>query len=658
MTRQNQKLRSVSRYSIWVALVIIACDPFAEDYIEDKNLVTFGQTEYYIVPGSSVVIDLNSVVKRSFINATIKISRQPERGHLIALDAMLLKYEPSGSFFAGSDSFILSVFQEEALISDVTIVMIMKSTVDDFPCKLSAVGDFVLTDIDSTTSVRFLDNDRICGTDQSSLLHSIYIKPKHGKATLHGDSIVYEPESGYMGKDSLVYKISSSDSGSEDVSFGTINVKIGNNHYCAFQIQGSYLIDLSDSVFESLTLSDWCGYGYQFPILAGLGTCEDLSITMGPFVDQTGGFCLDDDFQVVMFMPQLNSSENPTAQLRICLNENCKIVALNVILENDNHPDWLPGWTASNINTGDDDLSTIVFVDNEVGYAGGSSSLYKTVDGGKNWTPLIFEVPSKNGVKGSLRGLDFLNADDGFAAYGIYDDATQTYGGGVMRTTDGGQSWISTTSFEGQYVYGVDFVTSRIGFVAVEDFMSTNGVHILKTTNRGESWKTVLRAESIGAVPKIQFMKNGNTGYVLHFSTIFKTVDSGETWQISFENIHSNKYWTILDIALASKTGIVMANALHEFKSDLYRSETGLTWAKVRTDFPGQEVLSPSGSLGIHYSRDYGNFISTDFAQTWQKANIPVSLADGFVPGAASIPSEYVAYLLDRHGKVLRFVKE
>src|SRR5688572_24245700 len=99
MTRQNQRLRSVSRYPFWITLVIIAaCDPFEEDHIDDKNLVTFGQTEYYILPGASVVIDLNSVVKRSFIDATIKISQQPTQGHLIALDAMLLKYEPSGSF--------------------------------------------------------------------------------------------------------------------------------------------------------------------------------------------------------------------------------------------------------------------------------------------------------------------------------------------------------------------------------------------------------------------------------------------------------------------------------------------------------------------------------------------------------------------------------
>ncbi|HEY5824627.1 MAG TPA: hypothetical protein VIT44_09685, partial [Cyclobacteriaceae bacterium] len=127
---------------------------------------------------------------------------------------------------------------------------------------------------------------------------------------------------------------------------------------------------------------------------------------------------------------------------------------------------------------------------------------------------------------------------------------------------------------------------------------------------------------------------------------------------ISFENIHLETYWTIPDIALASKSGIVIANVLYEYKSDLYRSEPGQTWTKVRENFPGWEALSPMGSLGIHYSEFGGNFISTDFARTWQKANIPVSLADGFVPRAASIPSERVGYLLDRHGKVLRYVRE
>ena len=657
MTRQNQRLRSVSRYPFWIILVIIAaCDPFEEDHIDDKNLVTFGQTEYYILPGASVVIDLNSVVKRSFIDATIKISLQPTQGHLIALDAMLLKYEPSGSFLQGKDSFVLSVSQQGTSISDATIVMIMKSSVDEFPCELSAVGDLVLTEIDSTTSVRFLDNDRICGVDQSSLVYSIYLKPKHGKARLQGDSIVYEPESGYIGKDSLVYKISSSESGSDKFSYGTINIKT-NDHSCTFQLKGSYVIDLSDTVFESLTSSDWCGYGYQFPIFNGLA-CDDVYIKMGPFVDQTGGFCLDDDFGVLMFLPELNSSATPTAQIRVCINETCKIVTLIVIPENYNRPDWSPGWTASNINGGDDDLNRIVFVDDRVGYVGGSSSLYKTVDGGVNWKPLNFDVPSRNGVEGFLWGLDFPNADNGYAAYGIFDDTSGKYGGGVMRTTDGGQSWITASSFEDQFVYSIDFVTPELGFAAVDDFYSTESVHVLKTTNGGVSWKKVLSVARIDAIPKVLFMENGTTGYLRFFSTLFKTIDAGETWQISFENISPNKRWAIPDFALASKTGIVIANALSELTTDLYRSETGHTWTKVRENFHGREVLSPIGSLGIHYSEGSGNFISTDYARTWQKANIPVSIANGFVPVATSIPSEYVAYLLDRHGKVLRYVRE
>jgi hypothetical protein len=294
--------------------------------------------------------------------------------------------------------------------------------------------------------------------------------------------------------------------------------------------------------------------------------------------------------------------------------------------------------------------------------------LYKTINGGVNWTPLNLEVPSKNGAKGSLSGLDFLKPDNGYAAYGIFDNPTQKHGGGVLRTTDGGQSWISAASFEGQYVYDVDFVNADLGFVAVDDFISPEGVHILKTTNGGASWKKVLTVGRAEANPKILFSKNGTTGYVLYHSILVKTIDSGETWTISFENAipwvdpltgeSEIVYWPIRDFALASKTGILIANVSSQSSSDLYRSDTGLTWTKVRQNLGGQEALSPIGSLGIHYSGDYGNYISTDYAQTWKKANIPEPIAEGFVPAAASIPSEHVAYLLDRHGKVLRYVKD
>ncbi len=60
-----------------ILLAIHSCDTFKGDEIEPEKQVTFSQTEYYVLPGSSVVIDLESIVKQSFTDATLNISQTP-----------------------------------------------------------------------------------------------------------------------------------------------------------------------------------------------------------------------------------------------------------------------------------------------------------------------------------------------------------------------------------------------------------------------------------------------------------------------------------------------------------------------------------------------------------------------------------------------------
>jgi hypothetical protein len=92
--RRNLRLLK-SRASLLVLLAILSCDTFKDDTIPPAKQITFSQTEYYVLPGSSVVIDLESIVKQSFIDASLNISQAPLRGELSHLDVLLLKYTPA-----------------------------------------------------------------------------------------------------------------------------------------------------------------------------------------------------------------------------------------------------------------------------------------------------------------------------------------------------------------------------------------------------------------------------------------------------------------------------------------------------------------------------------------------------------------------------------
>ena len=86
-------------------------------------------------------------------------------------------------------------------------------------------------------------------------------------------------------------------------------------------------------------------------------------------------------------------------------------------------------------------LQTVFFINEQVGFvAGGSGGIYKTIDAGKSWTN------ANTTVSLPVYGLYFLNEHTGFAVGGesfcAGADCTPP-GGFILKTTDGGETWIS-----------------------------------------------------------------------------------------------------------------------------------------------------------------------------------------------------------------------
>jgi photosystem II stability/assembly factor-like uncharacterized protein len=213
------------RKSICLALVaVLSCDSFKEEFNQPDNEVTFSQAEFYLVPGSSVVIDLQSVIKQSLTNAVIEFSH-PGHGLLSQLDAMLLEYTPNIKFLEGKDSFVLSAYKDGTLLKAQTVSLVMKSNKEQFPCDLFAIGDKVRAKVASPVSIKFLSNDLVCGMNISDMLVSIHSHPAFGSATVVGDSIIrYVPQAMYEGKDMLVYKLASLSG--DGISFGVVRITV------------------------------------------------------------------------------------------------------------------------------------------------------------------------------------------------------------------------------------------------------------------------------------------------------------------------------------------------------------------------------------------------------------------------------------------------
>jgi len=206
-------------------LVLLACDSFKEEFIQPDNQVTFSQTEFYAVPGSSIVIDLNSVIKQSFTNAVIEFS-SPEHGLLSQLDPMLVEYTPNIKFLEGKDFFAFSVYKNGTLLKTRSVTIVMKSNREEFPCGLLAIGDKVRATVDSPVSIKLLANDFVCGMNATDVSISIHSDPAFGSATVVGDSIIkYVPQTVYEGTDWLIYKLTRG----ESTSYGVVRVTVDRN---------------------------------------------------------------------------------------------------------------------------------------------------------------------------------------------------------------------------------------------------------------------------------------------------------------------------------------------------------------------------------------------------------------------------------------------
>jgi photosystem II stability/assembly factor-like uncharacterized protein len=161
----------------------------------------------------------------------------------------------------------------------------------------------------------------------------------------------------------------------------------------------------------------------------------------------------------------------------------------------------------------DDTPYAIDFPSATVGYAAGADGvIIKTVDGGTSW------VSQESGENTPLSGVSFVSSTRGWVVG--YDPDLNT--GFILDTTDGGTNWsrIKTTT---EWLYGVYFVNENVGWVVGA------GGKILKTADGGASFEaqTSYTTEQLHAV----YFVDSTTGWVVgNTGTILKTTDGGASW--------------------------------------------------------------------------------------------------------------------------------
>ena len=292
------------------------------------------------------------------------------------------------------------------------------------------------------------------------------------------------------------------------------------------------------------------------------------------------------------------------------------------------------GWSAqtSGVMT---DLTSVSFPEGtQVGYAVGNEGvILKTTDGGGTW------VQQTSGTGSGLYAVSFQNNSTGCAV---------GKSGTAIRTTDGGATWDTVSVGAATSLYAVQFVgTGGIGYACTHE--PTGGSTLYKTTDAGASWQSAalpgsgeqanclsFASESIGFVA-------GLRGYAV------KTIDGATNFGYMSPGVVRD-FFGVGFVNNDASTAYVVGDSLTIVKT----ADTGTTWVRMSVNSPPDSaaallsVCAPV-SVGTAYAVGAGGLIVKNLGTTFWYPQVsgvtdrllsvcfPNGNDTGYVVGAAGV---------------------
>ncbi|HZH96790.1 MAG TPA: YCF48-related protein [Flavisolibacter sp.] len=306
------------------------------------------------------------------------------------------------------------------------------------------------------------------------------------------------------------------------------------------------------------------------------------------------------------------------------------------------------------------------FLNDSTGYlAGGTNSVFKTVDYGESWIPL------KNAHvyfgSNNMQRVFFLDVLNGYASSDL-----------ISKTTDGGVNWTKLPNPDNQLQY---FAKQLYFFNALTGLVMDNTT-IYKTTTGGSAWTKVLDAPSV--LKDFTFIGNGKGFAVSTNGILYVTTNYGDTWtpqtvnaslqltsiyfynnSLGFIGTSTNSLYRTTDGGInwtnISPVGTFVNFATRSFKfvaetvgyflqndntgtSAIYKTtDGGLTWKMFRSSF--ENVYDLAGVKTVYATGRDGLIIKTD---TLQKPPAPGYIV-GPVKACVGDESTYVTGSLQGH---------
>lgn len=237
-----------------------------------------------------------------------------------------------------------------------------------------------------------------------------------------------------------------------------------------------------------------------------------------------------------------------------------------------------------------------------------------TIAQGQTWV----SIPTPVSTNLILQDLSFPS---GQSSIGYMGGTNVTYNGKgkVLKTTDGGDSWVVEWESE---VSGTG-VTSLHFFTTMTGFAGTMAGNLLKTVDGGTNWTStdIDPDTDQGELTDMEFYDADNGIIVSQWGGIYVTSDGGDTWTVA-----STNYMNGQDAFYASASTLFTAGNNQE----IYKStDGGDTWT---FSFQGPDggmnqyvnlgVFFIDANNGVVTSEDGAYFVTTDGGDSWTNETI------------------------------------
>ncbi len=207
-------------------------------------------------------------------------------------------------------------------------------------------------------------------------------------------------------------------------------------------------------------------------------------------------------------------------------------------------------------------------------------------------------------------------------------------GGGIWRSTDGGESWeVKGDPIPNLGVSDIVFdpTNSNIIYVATGDYDGSNNpsIGVLKSTDRGTTWQETGLNYTVSQTRIIAHLlidpTNTNTIFATTDGGIYKSIDGGTTWQLKSVIKKFN------DISYQAGSTTVLFATTGDETAFYTSTNNGETWAASSTG------LSEEGRFDIATTANDASFIiglsttsmykSTNAGASWTKITTPQELS-------------------------------